>query len=116
MEALPDTEEVERLAYQLWIERGRPVGTPLEDWDRAERLLRFSRDGSESAQTPDLAPDAGSANGLATQAQPDDATSRPEKSRATLDGAAGPRPGDRKRARPSSQPGKKSNGSNTAAP
>jgi hypothetical protein len=36
-------EEIERLAYQLWLERGRPEGTPDEDWLRAERLLRFSQ-------------------------------------------------------------------------
>ncbi len=36
-------EEVERLAYQLWIERGRPEGSPQDDWDRAERLLQFTR-------------------------------------------------------------------------
>ena len=29
----------EELAYRLWEERGRPVGTPEEDWLRAEEML-----------------------------------------------------------------------------
>ena len=28
------------LAYQLWLERGSPYGSPDEDWFRAESLLR----------------------------------------------------------------------------
>jgi hypothetical protein len=31
---------VEKLAYQFWEERGRPSGSPKEDWFRAERELR----------------------------------------------------------------------------
>ena len=27
------------LAYHLWMERGCPVGSPAEDWFRAERAL-----------------------------------------------------------------------------
>ena len=30
-------EQIEKLAYQLWEERGRPFGSPDEDWFRAER-------------------------------------------------------------------------------
>jgi hypothetical protein len=30
-------EEIEKLAYQLWKERGRPLGSPDEDWFVAER-------------------------------------------------------------------------------
>jgi hypothetical protein len=29
-------ESVEALAYQFWEERGRPMGSPEEDWFRAE--------------------------------------------------------------------------------
>ena len=29
-----------KLAYQLWEERGRPLGSPEQDWLRAERSLR----------------------------------------------------------------------------
>ncbi len=32
-------EEIRRRAYGLWEERGRPDGTPDEDWLRAEREL-----------------------------------------------------------------------------
>jgi Protein of unknown function (DUF2934) len=28
-------EEVEQLAYKLWEDRGRPMGSPEEDWFRA---------------------------------------------------------------------------------
>lgn len=53
----PTREEIERLAYQLWIERGCPEGTAQEDWDRAERLLHFSADkeadGLVEARIPD---------------------------------------------------------------
>lgn len=37
METLP--QDIEQLAYQLWEERGRPEGSGLEDWVRAEELL-----------------------------------------------------------------------------
>ena len=33
-------KEVEDLAHELWDRRGRPVGSPDEDWHRAERILR----------------------------------------------------------------------------
>ena len=32
-------EEVEKLAYQLWEERGEPIGSPDDDWFRAEEEL-----------------------------------------------------------------------------
>lgn len=35
--------EIERLAYQLWEERGRPEGNSLEDWNRAQEILLQSR-------------------------------------------------------------------------
>lgn len=31
---------LEKLAYQLWQERGSPFGSPDEDWFRAEEQLR----------------------------------------------------------------------------
>jgi len=34
-------DDVARLAYQLWEERGRPFGSPDEDWFRAESFLRL---------------------------------------------------------------------------
>lgn len=33
-------EHVAALAYELWKSHGRPEGTDLEDWFRAERLLQ----------------------------------------------------------------------------
>jgi hypothetical protein len=32
-------EQIEKLAYQRWVERGRPLGSPDEDWFRAEQEL-----------------------------------------------------------------------------
>ena len=32
-------EQIERLAYQLWEERGRPAGSPDDDWFRANEIL-----------------------------------------------------------------------------
>jgi hypothetical protein len=31
---------IAKLAYQLWLQRGSPDGSPEEDWHRAESLLR----------------------------------------------------------------------------
>ena len=40
-EDLPlDPQEVARLAYGLWEERGRTHGRDVEDWVEAERILR----------------------------------------------------------------------------
>lgn len=35
----PDREAVELRAYELWIERGSPIGSPEVDWLRAETEL-----------------------------------------------------------------------------
>jgi hypothetical protein len=35
----PTYEEIAALAEQLWIERGRPFGSPEVDWLRAEATL-----------------------------------------------------------------------------
>jgi Protein of unknown function (DUF2934) len=32
--------QVEKLAYQFWEQRGRPLGSSEEDWFRAEQELR----------------------------------------------------------------------------
>ena len=34
-----DEKEIAILAYQLWLERGCPIGSDQEDWFRAERKL-----------------------------------------------------------------------------
>ncbi|MGD0299494.1 MAG: DUF2934 domain-containing protein [Bryobacteraceae bacterium] len=36
---------LERLAYRLWLDRGSPMGSPDEDWLRAEDELRRERVG-----------------------------------------------------------------------
>lgn len=35
----PGREEIARLAEKYWAERGRPEGSPEQDWLRAEREL-----------------------------------------------------------------------------
>ena len=33
--------QIQKLAYQLWLERGTPIGSPEQDWHDAEqRLIR----------------------------------------------------------------------------
>ncbi len=39
----PDHEEIARLAYRLYEERGSQDGSPDEDWYRAEEQLRHRR-------------------------------------------------------------------------
>lgn len=37
-------DQIEQLAYRFWEQRGRPQGSPDEDWFRAKkRLLRQSQ-------------------------------------------------------------------------
>lgn len=37
----PDNHtEIAALAYEFWIQRGCPIGSPEEDWFRAEEELR----------------------------------------------------------------------------
>ncbi len=36
-------QAIANLAYELWQQRGCVVGSPEEDWNRAEQLLRASR-------------------------------------------------------------------------
>ncbi|MBZ5596195.1 MAG: DUF2934 domain-containing protein [Acidobacteriia bacterium] len=52
-------EEIAQLAYQYWEDRGRPLGSPEEDWLRAESDILMERlvwgdhstPGSESAHS-----------------------------------------------------------------
>lgn len=37
--ATPEFSEIAALAYQLWTDRGCPIGSPEEDWVRAEKEL-----------------------------------------------------------------------------
>ena len=36
----PGVHEISELAHHLWVERGRPMGSPEEDWFNAEQELR----------------------------------------------------------------------------
>lgn len=36
-------EEIAALAYELWLDRGCPLGSPEEDWLRAEQELNNRR-------------------------------------------------------------------------
>jgi hypothetical protein len=36
----PSREEIARLAEKFWAERGRPEGSPEQDWLRAEQELK----------------------------------------------------------------------------
>ena len=35
-----DTNIIEARAYELWVQRGCPIGSPEVDWYQAERELR----------------------------------------------------------------------------
>jgi hypothetical protein len=39
----PTHEDIAKLAYHLWEERGAPVGSPEADWERAEQELARQR-------------------------------------------------------------------------
>jgi hypothetical protein len=50
---LPTHEQIAERAHQLWIERGRPDGSPEQDWLQAEEELRAalnSRDAIEATK------------------------------------------------------------------
>jgi hypothetical protein len=36
-------QAIANLAYDLWQQRGCPMGSPEDDWNRAEQLLRAGR-------------------------------------------------------------------------
>lgn len=44
-----ESDEIARLAYQLWEEAGRPEGLALEHWLEAELKLRSGDAGAEAA-------------------------------------------------------------------
>jgi hypothetical protein len=46
----PSYDDIARLAYQLWEERGRPDGSPQVDWERAEAALQIET--TRLTQTP----------------------------------------------------------------
>jgi hypothetical protein len=48
-QAEPNPEEIARLAYAFWEERGGIGGSDQEDWLRAERVLRSRASAATSA-------------------------------------------------------------------
>jgi hypothetical protein len=49
-EASVDHETVEAMAYQLWLQRGCPIGSDQADWYRAEAELKdMSRANQQAA-------------------------------------------------------------------
>lgn len=55
----PSHDQIEMRAYQIWAERGRPWGSPGEDWFKAEKELNS---GSETGIS-NLARELGTAIG-----------------------------------------------------
>jgi hypothetical protein len=45
----PGGDAIAKLAYELWLRRGSPDGSPEQDWYEAERILKGS---AESMGTP----------------------------------------------------------------
>jgi hypothetical protein len=43
-------EQIEKLAYRMWQERGGPLGSPDDDWIRAEQ--EFMHRSDSSSQLP----------------------------------------------------------------
>ncbi|MBV9764272.1 MAG: DUF2934 domain-containing protein [Acidobacteriaceae bacterium] len=61
-----EKQEIRLLAYQLWIERGCPVGTPEVDWFEAEeKLAAKTRADSQTSTILNAAKVVGSALGSA---------------------------------------------------
>jgi hypothetical protein len=55
MDAL-NAQDVAKLAYLFWEERGRPFGSPEIDWSRAERELWARGEGAHPVSSFALEP------------------------------------------------------------
>jgi hypothetical protein len=53
----PEHEEIERLAFENWQQRGRPIGTPEEDWFRAEDEVKQHLSEAPTATSSHTEPD-----------------------------------------------------------
>ncbi len=49
MQLCPTQEEIRERAYYLWEQRGRPIGSPATDWERAEQELRCEQAAAQMA-------------------------------------------------------------------
>jgi Protein of unknown function (DUF2934) len=48
-EGAPRPQEIELLAFEFWLDRGSPIGSPEVDWFRAEEeLKRTDKPGEDS--------------------------------------------------------------------
>ena len=45
----PDYSQIVELAYELWLKRGCPIGSPQEDWYQAERALGIRQEPDSTA-------------------------------------------------------------------
>jgi hypothetical protein len=72
----PAHDEIARLAYQIWEQRGCPPGYDVEFWLEAEHLIGFQQEATRgelpvaSAQSPSLALTAPSAQSSAVVSLP----------------------------------------------
>jgi hypothetical protein len=42
--------KIEKLAHDLWVKRGRPVGDPMTDWLQAEKIIASQQQTAAPAQ------------------------------------------------------------------
>ena len=47
-------KEIAILAYYFWQERGCPIGSPEEDWFRAEQAVKAEQAGSQKGDATEL--------------------------------------------------------------
>jgi hypothetical protein len=51
-QAPPTQEDISKLAYHLWEERGAPIGSPEVDWERAAQELSAASTPSAATTAP----------------------------------------------------------------
>ncbi len=82
MTAASDYDVLNKLAYQSWLDRGQPVGSPDIDWEYACNLLRAS-------PTPPLTPSVSSQQSGTTDEPPALATAPSSKTQPPIKATAG---------------------------
>lgn len=55
----PTHEDIERRAFQLWQERGCPLGSPEVDWQHADQEFSETSDGDAGGMAGGVHPSAG---------------------------------------------------------
>jgi hypothetical protein len=81
-----DTKSVADLAYELWVARGRPHGSALQDWAEAERQLALrgkapppTREAKEQRKIPVAAQDQSPASKTPKQRKIKKASDAPQR-------------------------------------